>query len=141
MHLDAAIRIMCPDAEPELIRPRKPSRKGCDWFGRQELPRLVLAGLRAAEQPLSAVELALIVMERKGLPVDALALRRVAGMVKGALHRRDGLMVERVGNGRDVRWRMSTDRSSPAHVFRVGLQSMRQACQETTLDKSTMLLS
>ena len=34
-HLDAAIRIMCPDAEPEPTRPRKPSRKGCDWFGRQ----------------------------------------------------------------------------------------------------------
>ena len=27
-HLDAAIRIMSPDAEPELIRSRKPSRKG-----------------------------------------------------------------------------------------------------------------
>ena len=102
-HLDAAIRIMCPDAEPELIRPRKPSRKGCDWFGRQELPRLILAGLRTAEQPLSAVELALIVMECKGLPVDAVALRRVAGMVKGALHRRQGRTVERLGNGRDVR--------------------------------------
>ena len=34
VHLDAAIRIMCPDADPELIRPRKPSRKGCDWFER-----------------------------------------------------------------------------------------------------------
>ena len=90
---------MCPDAEPELIRPRKPSRKGCDWFGRQELPRLVLAALRAAEQPLSCAELARTVMERKGLPVDAVALRRVAGMVKGALHRRDGRMVERVGMG------------------------------------------
>ena len=42
-HLVAAIRIMYPDAEPELIRAKKPSRKGCDWFGRQELPRLVLA--------------------------------------------------------------------------------------------------
>ena len=40
VHLDAAIRIMCPAAEPELIRPRKPSQ-GCDRFGRQELPRLV----------------------------------------------------------------------------------------------------
>ena len=106
-HLDAAIRIMCPDAEPELIRPRKPSRKGCDWFGRQELPRLILAGLRTAEQPLSATENALIVMERKGLPVDDVALRRVAGMVKGALHRRQGRMVERVGNRRDVRWMIS----------------------------------
>ena len=68
---------MYPDAEPELIRPRKPSRKGCDWFGRQELPRLILAGLRAAGQPLSAAELALIVMERKGLPVDAMTNTRI----------------------------------------------------------------
>ena len=93
---DAASRIMCPDAEPELIRPKKPSRKGCDWFGRQELPRLVLGALRGAEQPLSCAEIALSVMERKGLLADAIALRRVAGMVKGALHRRDGRMVERV---------------------------------------------
>ena len=57
VHLDAAIRIMCPDAEPELIRPQKPSRKGCDWFGRQELPRLILGSLRGAEQPLSASRL------------------------------------------------------------------------------------
>jgi hypothetical protein len=48
VHLDAAIRIMCPDAEPELIRPRKPSRNGCDWFGRQELPRLILPSFQAA---------------------------------------------------------------------------------------------
>ena len=56
-HLDAAIRIMCPDAEPELIRPKKPSRKGCDWFGRQELPRLVLAALRAQSSPCRAPRL------------------------------------------------------------------------------------
>jgi hypothetical protein len=64
--------------------------QGCDWFGRQELPRLVLGSLRGAEQPLSCVEIALIVMERNGLPADAVALRRVAGIVKGAPHRRQG---------------------------------------------------
>jgi hypothetical protein len=99
---------MRPDAEPELIRPRKPSRKGCDWFGRQELPRLILERLRAAEQPLSAVEIARAVMACKGLDAaDGTALQRVAGMVKGALNRRQGRMVERVGNGRDVRWRIA----------------------------------
>ena len=98
-HLDAAIRIMCPDAEPELIRPRKPSRKGCDWFGRQELPRLALAALRGKQRSPCRHELAHTVMVAKGLPVDAVALRRVAGMVKGALHRRDGGVVERVGMG------------------------------------------
>ena len=35
------------------------------------------------------------------------ALRRVTGMVKGALHRRQGTVVERVANGRDVRWRIA----------------------------------
>ena len=100
---------MCPDAEPELIRPRKPSRKGCDWFGRQELPRLVLAEMRTAEQPLSLVEIARSVMARKGMDAaDHTTLRRVAGMVKGALHRRDGTVVERVANGlRSVGWRVA----------------------------------
>ena len=108
-HLDAAIRIMCPDAEPELIQPKKPSRKGCDWFGRQELPRLILATLRA-EQLLSPTEIARAVMACKGLDAaDRTALLRITGMVKGALHRRQGRMVERVGNGRDVRWRLQID--------------------------------
>ena len=82
-HLDAAIRIMCPVAEPELIRPRKPSRKGCDWFGRQELPRLILGSLRGAEQPLSCIEIARAVMACKGLDAaDHTALQHIAGMVK-----------------------------------------------------------
>jgi hypothetical protein len=106
-HLDAAVRIMCPDAEPELIRPKKPSRKGCDWFGRQELPRVILGSLRASEQPLSSEEIARAVMTCKGLvAADNAALQRVTGMVKAALHRRQGRIVERVGNGRDVRWRI-----------------------------------
>ena len=33
-HLDAAIRILCPEARPELIKPKVPGRRGCDWFGR-----------------------------------------------------------------------------------------------------------
>ena len=41
-HLDAAIRIMCPDAEPTGSGPTKPSRKGCDRFGRTDQSRLVL---------------------------------------------------------------------------------------------------
>ena len=104
VHLDAAIRIMCPEAEPELIRPRKPSRRGCDWFGRQELPRLILDALRDNGQPLSCDGIARAVMARKGMDAgDGTALRRIAGMVKGVLHRREGRMVERDGKG----WRMA----------------------------------
>jgi len=64
VHRNPAIRILCPDAEPELIRPRRPSRKGCDWFGRQELPRLILDTLRDNGQPLSSDGIARAVMAR-----------------------------------------------------------------------------
>jgi hypothetical protein len=67
VHLDAAIRILCPEAEPELIRPKRPSRRGCDWFGRGELGRLVLDALRDAAEPLGSTALAGAVMERKGM--------------------------------------------------------------------------
>ena len=99
VHLDAAIRILCPHAEPELIRPKRPSRKGCDWFGRQELPRLILDVLRLSEQPLSCHDIARAVMTRKGMDAgDGTALRRIAGMVKGVLHRQAGQTVERVAD-------------------------------------------
>jgi hypothetical protein len=106
-HLDAAIRIMCPDAEPELIKPRRPSRRGCDWFGRGELGRLVLDALRNAAEPLGSMALARAVMERKGMAAaDAVALRRVENMVDGALRRREGRTVERVVDGRALGWRV-----------------------------------
>ncbi len=84
MHLDAAIRIMSPGTDPEAIRPKKPSRKGCDGFGRGELARMVLDVLREAQGPLAHAERARAIMERKWLPAgDAVAVKRVAGMVKG----------------------------------------------------------
>ena len=43
-------------------------------------------------------------MARKGMdPADAIALRRIAGMVKGVLHRQEGRTVERDGKG----WRVA----------------------------------
>ena len=108
LHLDAAIRILCPEAQPELIKPRRPSRKGCDWFGRGELGRLVLDALRDAPEPLGSMALARAVMERKGMvAAEAVALRRVENMVDGALRRREGQTVERVANGRALVWRLS----------------------------------
>ena len=107
-HLDAAIRIFCPEAQPELIKPKRPSRRGCDWFGRGELGRLVLDALRDAAEPLGSTALAGAVMERKGMAApDAVALRRIENMVDGALRRREGKMVERVANGRALSWRVA----------------------------------
>jgi hypothetical protein len=110
VHLDAAIRIMCPEAEPELIKPKRPSRKGCDWFGRGELGRLVLDALRDAPEPLGSMALARVVMERKGMvAADVVALRRVENMIDGALRRREGRTVERVAEGRALGWRVTAN--------------------------------
>src|SRR6187551_692853 len=77
-HLDAAIRIMSPDTDPEAIRPKKPSRNGCDWFGRGELARMVLDVLREAQGPLTSMEIARAVLTAKGMePGDVTTLRRV----------------------------------------------------------------
>jgi hypothetical protein len=110
VHLDAAIRIFGPDAEPEAIRPKKPSRKGCDWFGRGELGRLVLEALRDAREPMTTAEVTRAVMERRGMSAgDAASRRRIEGMVKGALGRREGRMVERATNGRLSAWAIATN--------------------------------
>jgi hypothetical protein len=107
-HLDAAIRIVCPEAQPEMIRPKRPSRRGCDWFGRGELGRLMLDVLRDAAEPLGSMAIARAVVERKSMvAADAVVLRRVENMVDGALRRREGRMVERVPNGRVLGWRLN----------------------------------
>jgi hypothetical protein len=109
VHLDATIRLLCPDAEPELVKPKKPSRKDCDWFGRGELGRLALDALRDAEEPLGSLRLARAVMERKGMePGDLATLRRVKNMLNGVLQRREGRLVERVVCGpRSVGWKIA----------------------------------
>ena len=116
VHLDATIRLLCPEAAPESIKPRKPTRKDCDWFGRGELGRLALDVLREAAEPLGSVALARAVMERKGMvAADVVALRRVENMVDGALRRREGRMLERVaGEGRALGWRIGNDQEARA---------------------------
>src|SRR3954447_16806436 len=104
VHLDATIRIMCP----ELAKPKVSGRGGSDWFGRGELGRMVLDTLREATAPIRVEAITHAIIAAKGLPADAKALRRVENMVKGVLHRQDGLAVERVGNGREVGWRIAT---------------------------------
>lgn len=106
-HLDAAIRIMDPNAEPELIPVKLPRPKGCDWFGRGELARMVLDVLREAARPLSSTEIARAVLAAKGMePGDVAALRRVESMVRMGLIRREGGSVERAGEGRGAGWRV-----------------------------------
>src|SRR5689334_23358801 len=69
LHLDAVIRLMDPEFQPDsIVAKRKRQRR--EWFGNGELLRSVLETLRCAAEPLTAKEVALAVMERKGFDVN-----------------------------------------------------------------------
>jgi hypothetical protein len=107
VHLHAAIRIRDPDANPAAIKPKRPNRRGCPWFGHGEVGRLMLDALREAVEPLTSAGAARRIMERRGLdPGGRVAPRRMEGMVGPALRRREGRMVERIVNGRALRWKV-----------------------------------
>ena len=57
VHLDSVIRLMDPDAAPETIPPKR-TAPGQGWFGKRELPRLVMEVLREADEPLPAAAIA-----------------------------------------------------------------------------------
>ncbi|HEX6013926.1 MAG TPA: hypothetical protein VFY87_19450, partial [Geminicoccaceae bacterium] len=109
--LDAAIRIIDPSYHTDAIVP-KVRRQRREWFGNGELLRMVLETLRKAPEPLTAREIAVALMERKGFDAtdaatDAATVRLVEKRVDATVRRREGL-VERVVYGpRSVGWRVA----------------------------------
>jgi hypothetical protein len=106
LHLDAAIRIIDPSYHTDAIVP-KVRRQRREWFGNGELLRMVLETLRKAPEPLTAREIAVALMERKGFDAtDAATVRLVEKRVDATVRWREGL-VERVVYGpRSVGWRI-----------------------------------
>ena len=107
LHLDAVIRLFNPSFKPEAIPPKEPRRQD-GWFSEGELPRTVLDILRTVPEPLNVREIAVVVMERRGLDTgDRATLATVERRVHRALSRRRS-MVERVSLGpRAVGWRIA----------------------------------
>ena len=78
---------------PKVRRPR------CDWFGRGELLWSILETLRKAPEPLTAREITLVLMERKGFDAnDAATVRLAERRADATVRRREGL-IERVMYG------------------------------------------
>lgn len=64
--LDAVIRMFDPDYRIEGIKP-KIMRAAEDWAQRGEMTRIVLEVLRDATEPLTARDIAIVMMERRGM--------------------------------------------------------------------------
>lgn len=107
LHVDATIRIIDPAYQVDAIVPkvRRPRR---DWSGRGELLRSILETLRKAPEPLTAREIALVLMERKGFDANDMAtVRLVKRRVDSTVRRREGLIERVVYGPRAVGWRLT----------------------------------
>jgi hypothetical protein len=107
LHLDAAIRTIDPSYHIHAIA-SKVRRQRREWFVDGEFLRMVLETLRKAPEPLTAREIAVALMERKGFDAsDAATVRLVEKRVDATVRRREAL-VERVVYGpRSVGWKVS----------------------------------
>jgi hypothetical protein len=101
-HLDATIVFLNPGIKPSGIRSRRvPHRPPV----LPELARTVLDLMRRANEPLTAHEMAVRLLNEHGL--DKADLTRLADAVGGCMNRGDGRLVEPLNrHKRPARWRL-----------------------------------
>jgi hypothetical protein len=85
--LDAAIRVIAPDMEIEAIAP-KFTKPPADWSKRGEMSRVVLRLLRVATKPLTARELAGMMIVERGLAATPKMLNLMTRRVSTCLRDR-----------------------------------------------------
>ena len=108
IHLDATLRLFAPDEIPEAIPAKHPRPARPDWFGRGELSRRIFDVLRGSETPLCAREIALRIVQAKGLdPDDKVTVAAFTKRVNQALRRlrADGRVRGEPGPGQSVVWK------------------------------------
>jgi hypothetical protein len=117
VHVDGMLRLYQPEHDPTAIRPKQ-IRGRNRYFAYGELARLCREALRDAS-PLSVADIVGAVIAAKGFDVGDLALReRIDDLVKAALApmRRAG-SVEKIGQGRGVRWKLGRSFHLARRVF------------------------
>ena len=76
-HIDGVLRLFQPDRDPGEIRPKRTYVRRTRYFARNELSRLCMDALRAADGKLMTTEqIAEQVMELKGFDAGDVALRK-----------------------------------------------------------------
>jgi hypothetical protein len=109
-HIDGVLRLFQPDRDPAEIRPKRVYVRRTRYFARNELSRLCMDALRAADGALLTTdEIAGRIIEAKGFDAADAALRKAIGEQSLALLRsfRKRGTVEQVGMGRGVRWKLA----------------------------------
>jgi hypothetical protein len=108
-HIDGVLRLFQPDRDPADIRPKRTYVRRTRYFARNELSRLCMDGLRAADGALlTTEEIAGRIIEAKGFDAADTALRKAVGEQSLTLLRsfRKRGMIEQIGLGRGARWKL-----------------------------------
>jgi hypothetical protein len=109
-HIDGVLRLFQPDRDPGEIRPKRTYVRRTRYFARNELSRLCMDALRAANGALLTTdEIAGRIIEAKAFDAADAALRKAIGDQALALLRsfRKRGTVEQVGLGRGARWKLA----------------------------------
>jgi hypothetical protein len=107
-HVDAVLRMFDLDANADAIRTKQPC-KPSNGSKVLNLSRKVLDVLRTADKPLTALDIAKVVLEGSGLVADPATLKATTRKV-GKLpdhHRRRGVVVSSDIGGRMLGWQVS----------------------------------
>ena len=83
-HLDATIKLIAPDYEPEGIAP-KLFRPPDDWSKRGQMSRMILSILRVAKEPMTTREIATRMILERGLAMDTKMLKLMSKRVGSSL--------------------------------------------------------
>src|SRR5690348_15279222 len=108
-HIDGVLRLFQPDRDPAEIRPKRVYVRRTRYFARNELSRLCMDALRAADGALLTTDdIAGRIIEVKGFDAADAALRKAIGDQVLAILRsfRKRGMMEQIGLGRGVRWKL-----------------------------------
>jgi hypothetical protein len=108
-NIDGVLRLFEPEHDPASIKPKRSYARRTRYFRRNELSRLTLDMLRAANGLIATDEIAGRVIETKGFDAADTALRAAIRdqMLTVLRSLRKQEMVEQIGLGRGVRWKLT----------------------------------
>jgi hypothetical protein len=107
-NLDATIRLFKPDIDLEVVKPKPLPPRNAAFQG--EVTRAILDKLRRVQRPLTTRELALHVMECRGLDnADAALLRTIVKRVSATLkhHKNRGVLTSERGPDNHMLWNIA----------------------------------
>jgi hypothetical protein len=111
-HIDGVLRLFQPEHDPASIKPKQIYARRTRYFARNELSRLCMDALRAADGALlTADAIAGRVIEAKSFDATDAALRKAIGEQALAVMRSFRMRgtVEQIGLGRGVRWKTASE--------------------------------